>query len=640
MFFVFVTTVCILYSSFLEFGYNNGILQERLPNLEVIMSSCLGVKHLDTDFTDQGKAREQIDLACEVLKTFFKVQDPAAILSQYGISMLRALNHPNVEVKELVLQELNRAASEPMLTPRLCEERDLLLCVVTCVGHEDNSVARPSVQFLVKLGSTLEGTKSLFSTSMLETLNRVAQLNDINRFRVYEIIVEISTVFQPGLEASRTSGLLDAVLEELKSDDILTVLNTLELFQIIVEISTVFQSGLEASRTSGLLDAVLEELKSDDILTVLNTLELFQIIVEISTVCQPGLEASRTSGLLDAVLEELKSDDILTVLNTLELFQIIVEISTVCQPGLEASRTSGLLDAVLEELKSDDILAVLNTLELITKLALTHHGFQYLESHGVVRHLAEKLCGKEGEAFLSYFLLGLVKFFGNVAQLRPQETFHDYPEAMTAIFRTIQEDADQNLVLVALETFGYIATTTHGKWVLHKKGIYMKEIMNRIMEIVLKWPTDSRVRGLNVLANLLRLKVSDQDTEMLAVVREWFNLLGSTDHVMTKVGDMAQQPFPEIKLAVLMLLQVLAEQPWSQQYIRNTPGLLEFLLDRNSDSTMLEKTARFAVIESLAESPTSEAVFGEEMVKQFKRFTKEGAVYVQLQTEVAIEKAD
>uniref|UniRef100_A0A1B6GDM1 26S proteasome non-ATPase regulatory subunit 5 n=2 Tax=Cuerna arida TaxID=1464854 RepID=A0A1B6GDM1_9HEMI len=127
---------------------------------------------------------------------------------------------------------------------------------------------------------------------------------------------------------------------------------------------------------------------------------------------------------------------------------------------------------------------------------------------------------------------------------------------------------------------------------------------------------------------------------MLAVVKRWFDLLGPTDQVMAKVGEMAQQPFPEIKLAVLMLLQVLAEQPWSQQYIHNTPGLLELLLDRNSDSTMLEKTARFAVIKSLAESPTSEAVFGEEMVKYFQRFTKEGAVYVQLQTEVAIEKAD
>uniref|UniRef100_A0A1B6KJI1 26S proteasome non-ATPase regulatory subunit 5 n=1 Tax=Graphocephala atropunctata TaxID=36148 RepID=A0A1B6KJI1_9HEMI len=127
---------------------------------------------------------------------------------------------------------------------------------------------------------------------------------------------------------------------------------------------------------------------------------------------------------------------------------------------------------------------------------------------------------------------------------------------------------------------------------------------------------------------------------MLTVVKGWFDLLGPTEQIMSKFGDMAQQPFPEIKLAVLMLLQVLAEQPWSQQYIFNTPGLLELLMDRHSDSTMLEKTARFAVIQSLAESPTSEAVFGEEMVKQFQRFTKEGAVYVQLQTEVAIEKAD
>lgn len=55
---------------------------------------------------------------------------------------------------------------------------------------------------------------------------------------------------------------------------------------------------------------------------------------------------------------------------------------------------------------------------------------------------------------------------------------------------------------------------------------------------------------------------------------------------------------------------------------------------------MQEKTARFAVINILAESPTSETIFGEETVKRFKRFTEEGAVYVPIQTEVAIEKAD
>lgn len=55
---------------------------------------------------------------------------------------------------------------------------------------------------------------------------------------------------------------------------------------------------------------------------------------------------------------------------------------------------------------------------------------------------------------------------------------------------------------------------------------------------------------------------------------------------------------------------------------------------------MQEKSARFKLINILGESPTSENVFGEEIVKRFKNYSKEGAVYVQMQTEVAVEKAD
>lgn len=50
--------------------------------------------------------RNQIDLACEVLKTLLNVLDPSNILSQYGVQLVRALKHPNVEVKQLVLLEV------------------------------------------------------------------------------------------------------------------------------------------------------------------------------------------------------------------------------------------------------------------------------------------------------------------------------------------------------------------------------------------------------------------------------------------------------------------------------------------------------------------------------------------------------
>ncbi|XP_054272652.1 26S proteasome non-ATPase regulatory subunit 5 [Macrosteles quadrilineatus] len=588
-----------------------------------------------------SSAKNQIELACEVLKTFLSALDPAVILSQYGVAVIRALKHPNVDVKQLVLEELNRAACESDLAPRLSQEQELLLCVAECVAHEEVAVARSSIQFLVRLGSSTTGLAAVYSPAMLHALAAVSQTNDTNRFRVYEIAVEISV-------------------------------------------------------------------------------------------------------------------------NSI--------------PGLEASKASNILESLLSELKKDDVLLLLNTLEFITKLALTYHGFGYLESHGVVHHLSTQINNIENNPLASLVLSGLIKFFGNVAQLRPQETFRDYPRAIETIFKTLNSD-DQSLVCVALETIGFIGTTPAGKRTLHKQGTVMKGVMKKLDEIVLKWPSESRVRGLNSLANLLRLELSEQESELLGILEEWFTEMGPPAQVMTHIVDMARQPFPDIKLATMLLvqvlaeqpwsqrlihdtpdmvcqpfpdiklatmllvqvlaeqpwnmacqpfpdiklatmllvqvlaeqpwsqrlihdtpdmvcqpfpdiklatmlllqvlaeqpwsqrlihdtpvmihvvdmvcqpfpdiklatmllLQVLAEQPWSQRLIHDTPGLVELLLDREGSSTMQEKAARFAVINILAESPTSETIFGEETVKRFKRFTEEGAVYVPIQTEVAIEKAD
>lgn len=70
------------------------------------------------------------------------------------------------------------------------------------------------------------------------------------------------------------------------------------------------------------------------------------------------------------------------------------------------------------------------------------------------------------------------------------------------------------------------------------------------------------------------------------------------------------------------------------------PGLIELLVDRSSDTSMQEKAARFTVVSVLGDSPTAETVFGEEVVKKFRNYAREGAVYVPLQTEVAIEQAE
>ncbi|CAG2056081.1 unnamed protein product [Timema podura] len=168
---------------------------------------------------------------------------------------------------------------------------------------------------------------------------------------------------------------------------------------------------------------------------------------------------------------------------------------------------------------------------------------------------------------------------------------------------------------------------------------------------------------------------------------------------MELIMHVGRQPFPELKLAVLQVLNVLGEQQWGQEYIKGfaelvttlfiwysipTPlqislwylgigtsgmwfvdaatsvglamidygssipwefeglkiyfgGLIEFLLDRSTESTKLCKDAKFEVLRTIVSSPTSESVFGSETILRFKNYIREGPVYVHVETEVAIE---
>lgn len=45
-------------------------------------------------------------MACDVLKILLEVLDSSVVLSSYGKQITRALLHPNVPVKEVILQEV------------------------------------------------------------------------------------------------------------------------------------------------------------------------------------------------------------------------------------------------------------------------------------------------------------------------------------------------------------------------------------------------------------------------------------------------------------------------------------------------------------------------------------------------------
>lgn len=66
-------------------------------------------------------------------------------------------------------------------------------------------------------------------------------------------------------------------------------------------------------------------------------------------------------------------------------------------------------------------------------------------------------------------LLGLIKFFGNIAQTRPEVIFSDYPNVINLIFQLCDSD-DHVISNICLETIGYIASNPKGKEILNNYG--------------------------------------------------------------------------------------------------------------------------------------------------------------------------
>lgn len=143
--------------------------------------------------------------------------------------------------------------------------------------------------------------------------------------------------------------------------------------------------------------------------------------------------------------------------------------------------------------------------------------------------------------------------------------------------------------------------------------------------------TELRIRALNCVENLIRVSPNDQNNRVCSIVQKWFQYLHETPLLM--IITYAQNPFLDIRCAGLNLLQTLSEQLWSQQLIHDSPGLVEFFLDRRVETAKESKEIKYEIVKCLSVS----SIFEENILERLQQYVKEGPFYVRAVTEVAIE---
>ncbi|KAB0802039.1 hypothetical protein PPYR_04225 [Photinus pyralis] len=307
--------------------------------------------------------------------------------------------------------------------------------------------------------------------------------------------------------------------------------------------------------------------------------------------------------------------------------ELFVNVSVSSESSMQILDSHGLLSIILEDLDTDDILLMMNIIQLLSQLVMTKHGYAYLEVHGITSKILSKL---ECEDSIPLLLCepGVLKFFGAMAYRKPEQILVKYAHIIHRIFSIIEE-TNSTLIGVALDTLGYIGETNEGKFSLDSIENKIPETIKVIYHNIQTYPTEIKIRALNCLENLFR--ICEFDSKITNLVRKWYCSVDG--NLMTLIYDFAKNPFNEIRFAAFRVLDALSSHNWGQEIFRNTPGFIEFLLDRRSENFKDCKEAKYNIIRVLSLS----SVFDHSTQTRLQEYVSEGPFYVQAVTEVAIE---
>lgn len=279
---------------------------------------------------------------------------------------------------------------------------------------------------------------------------------------------------------------------------------------------------------------------------------------------------------------------------------------------------------------SNDILFQMNILQLLSDLAISDEGLTYLENKGICSNLMKKTESCQS----SLMIPGLMKFFGSIAAMHPQQIFNKYPGVTSSLFDCVIGN-DFIILPTALDTIGHLAQSLEGKIYLEKvPGNKFQTVLKHLSSTITSYPSELKIRALNTL-KLLFFSDTPQNNQVSSLTQSWYDQLSSAKD-LNFLLQFTKNAFPDIKIAGLKLLKSVVNYRWGQEYLSQTAGFIEILLDRKIEFDKHVIHEKFEINKILSES----SIFDRDTVNQLKKYVGEGVFYVETIHEVAVEGQD
>jgi len=344
----------------------------------------------------------------------------------------------------------------------------------------------------------------------------------------------------------------------------------------------------------------------------------------------------RESLLAGEASLELKRIQESSSTNRYRVFDCVVGIAVRSAAALEFCALSGFLDDLLADLDGNDVLAQLNCVSLLGDLSAFQHGLEYLERIGTVAKMETLLSQTDLDPMATLLLPGIVKFFGNLMYLYPEQISSRWSSMVSKVI-TFVPQPDPALSSTAIDTLGLIGSSPLGKTALNTVGgVRMNTAITHLGTLIFSSATSSdiKLRAMESLEHLFKLPVNLQDENLLNLTQSWFSLISSSP--MAELMRLCQLPFLNIRCAALAIIRSVADQPWGQRSLHDHPGFQEYILNRETESEIQGWTAKYSVVQTLVDAAAStRQIFGDPYFMKLRAYVLEGVFFTPAETEVA-----
>lgn len=170
--------------------------------------------------------------------------------------------------------------------------------------------------------------------------------------------------------------------------------------------------------------------------------------------------------------------------------------------------------------------------------------------------------------YLLYCLSGIIRFFGYLAQSRPEEVTQQYPAFLQNVFSFLTAD-DPALRLIAIQTVGAVSHSEPGLRVVFDNKARNDEVMKILCSNIKSSEADMKSSSLEALASIFYSADVPSD-DLSEITRLLFNAMASNPLQM--LSEVSKQPFQDVHCEVLKVFTSLAKYKWAQEDMTTCPG--------------------------------------------------------------------